>query len=550
MAWELEIHHVDVRASGDATLIIAREVAPIAGAVPVVRSALIDGGRATYAGALHTYIQNQLGPHQLNVMISTHYDDDHLNGLTFLLLMPHTYNSARIYDQGWPGSLDTGYVRYVRAINGLNNNGPVGVLAGRLNRTRVTNAVLGDGAAPIMTVTAQVGLPAQPAAINLPANWLLTPAAPAEILWDGYAGGVPAGAPTITCIAANQYVRAHGGGLAGPLGGMSADPRNEKSLAFLVRFNNFRYYIGGDIETAQENAIQLFLNRNDDSAGRVLAVKASHHGANTATSRGFVDRLRPEAVFISCGTRNQFGHPAPGTANILDGLPAVPPVPAPALAPNRPVANYLTGYQTPGPPPSHAGGHASIAAGDPTAAPVAPGHIVLTVDAAQSNNNVLGSLYIGVQNAVNLAGAGAAVAVAAAEAAMSFNAIEAAVAVLNNMGHAAAVATARGAAINAGALAGAVARAMTDELMRNGGVPAGPAAAAAAAAGATIADGDTVHVTAAVTAAMTRAGLAGPAGVVAAVNAALAPGAVGHFDVTLHDYFSQNVPPVYTTTHA
>lgn len=45
MAWQLEIHHIDVTGSGDATLIIAREVPPLIGLAPIVRSLLIDGGR-------------------------------------------------------------------------------------------------------------------------------------------------------------------------------------------------------------------------------------------------------------------------------------------------------------------------------------------------------------------------------------------------------------------------------------------------------------------------------------------------------------------------
>jgi hypothetical protein len=160
VAWRLAIHHIDVIGSGDATLIIAREVPPLIGAMAIIRSALIDGGRRQYSGGLHTYVGARLGP------------------------------------------------------------------------------------------------------------------------------GVQTAA----------------GGIVGPIGGLGIDPRNEKSLAVEVTFGNFRYYVGGDIETAQENSIQLLLNNTGDAAGRVLAMKTSHHGANTATARGFVDQLRPSAAFISCGT--------------------------------------------------------------------------------------------------------------------------------------------------------------------------------------------------------------------------------------------------------
>ena len=48
-------------------------------------------------------------------------------------------------------------------------------------------------------------------------------------------------------------------GVDDPTGGQGADPSNEKSLAFLVQFGNFRYYIGGDLTTTQEKrAYSLF----------------------------------------------------------------------------------------------------------------------------------------------------------------------------------------------------------------------------------------------------------------------------------------------------
>jgi hypothetical protein len=35
-----------------------------------------------------------------------------------------------------------------------------------------------------------------------------------------------------------------------------------------VQFNNFKYYLGGDIETAQENHIVTNLNPDNNDAGR------------------------------------------------------------------------------------------------------------------------------------------------------------------------------------------------------------------------------------------------------------------------------------------
>src|SRR5689334_2517025 len=94
MPWELEIHHIDVGAAGDATLIIARNGAD-------VRSALIDGGPASSAAYVHGYIQARLT--KLDAIAVTHYDKDHLDGIVSLLTRKSDiYSGTRVYDRGWP----------------------------------------------------------------------------------------------------------------------------------------------------------------------------------------------------------------------------------------------------------------------------------------------------------------------------------------------------------------------------------------------------------------------------------------------------------------
>jgi hypothetical protein len=292
-------------------------------------------------------------------------------------------------------------------------------------------------------------------------------------------------------------------------------------------------------------------------------MKTSHHGANTATSRAFVDQLRPEAAFISCGTANAINHPAQQTVNVLDGFAGTALAHAAVPPPNRPVDNYLTGYQVVAGPLTR-GGNAALTAGDPTVLPVVPGHIKVTVSAAQSNNNVLGRLYLGVQAAVNAAatapglvgamaaGAAATAADAGAEAALSFAAGAAANAVLTSAGAAAlAIAnatTAATAAVAAGATATVTANQVTTAALAVGAA-AGRAAAAGAAAGATFHGGDAAAIQNAVTGALTAAGLGAlPTAAAAAAAALLAAPPLGQFDVTLHDRDSLGGNPQVITT--
>jgi hypothetical protein len=567
VAWQLEIHHIDVQMTGDATLIIAREVPPLAGLVARVRSALIDGGRKDQWADLDAYIGAQIGGNTLSVLIVTHYCIDHLNGVTQLLLQQNRYADTYIYDQGWPGgNLSNDYIKYVRAINGRNQNKKVLGDAHWEDRTRVTLEVRADNMAPTISVLTDIGLPATPddeTDIDQAPTWLLGGAgAPAEILWNG-AGGIPAGAPRMRFIAANRYVRTPLGGITAAVTGIGNDPRNEKSLAVEVTFGNFRYYVAGDIETAQESSIRVLLNNTNDAAGRVPAVKLSHHGSKTATSRAFIDRLRPEAAFISCGTANSLEHPHQDTINVLDGFIANPTGvnPAPPHAnvppPNRPISHYLTGYQIPfplapapaAPPPESLQGTAGFTAGDPNLLATQPGHIVVTVTAAQAVRDRRGGLYLGVAAAANraatnlavagpmAAGPAATAAQAAAEAAQSFGAAEAASAFLTSTGRpvaALAAATAATTAVTGGQSGQLTAAAVTTAAM-GAGAPAGPAAGAGAAAGVVVGGVDGGSLADAVRGALAAAGLGvGAAAAAGTAAAGLAANPGGLFNVAYY----------------
>ncbi len=351
-------------------------------------------------------------------------------------------------------------------------------------------------------------------------------------------GGVPAGAPTITCIAANSFVRTTAGGITGPTAGIGADPRNRKSLAFEVRFNDFRYYVGGDIETPQEDDIELLLNAADNADGRVHAMKASHHGANTATSRSFVDRMRPGAVIISCGTENSHRHPAIETVNVLDGYLADPqrhPAPPPE-PPNRPILHYLTGFQVPvsndpdnpdeldnpndpdDDSPKSLRGDLGIAAGDPAADPPVPGHVRVTVTQAQSINPPAGRVYLAVQQVVEAVAANTSLpgavqpivaigpAAQAAEAALSFGIADTARAVLSAFGQTPAQQQAAVATFNFQRPCAEIAAAITGAAMA-AGVSAAIAAAAGAAAGSRRGVGLNSPVQASIRAALTQTGM-------------------------------------------
>lgn len=444
MTWELRIHHLDINWPGDATII---QAVSTANNVQTIRTVLIDGGKAAAGAIVHDYLVN-LGVAALDVIAVTHPDDDHMCGITTLLDNTDTklYDNTTIYDLGEPhekivkynkrkpdGTLGPSapYTKYIDAINRVNT---------RVRKTALVNSfdiVLYDknGMATIPRKDVVTSVTRASGSVQKtfkdPAHLVGQ-----EIMWTGMT--VPSGAPTIKCVAANKYVLQADGtkrylsaktiydgtrmsdSEIAEMESKHEGNENAKSLAFLIVFNNFRYYVGGDLESDQEDGcinkaagafqpgLMALFNPNGLMSGRVLAMKASHHGSNVSSSRAFIDQLRPSATFISTGKKNKHEHPGQATVNVLDGyrrspilgdpkkgdrhpLRGVPP--APFQGPTR---YYLTSWYDD--TPNTYGGDRSMTAGDPKNSK--PGHIVLSVTEDQSNRPVVGQTYRGIHAAV------------------------------------------------------------------------------------------------------------------------------------------------------
>jgi competence protein ComEC len=94
--------------------------------------------------------------------------------------------------------------------------------------------------------------------------------------------------------------------------------RNEDSLVLEVRHGGVSVWLTGDItRSVEEELAASALDR-----GRVVVLKAAHHGSLTSSAPAFVNRLRPAVVLISAGRGNQFGHPAPAVLQRYDAIGA------------------------------------------------------------------------------------------------------------------------------------------------------------------------------------------------------------------------------------
>lgn len=440
MPWSLTIHHIDLGSNGDSTVVVATDG-------NTTKTVLIDGGRNSSTDVVNTYIAGLTVP-TVDVIVVTHYDDDHFGGIVGLLSLTNVagrYDHATIFDQGKPpdtdkftsrktnanGELKQLYPRYLAKLAGLPN---VHRLTADVNSFQITS--FDNNWNPIIPV--QANQQAFGGHNYWPANWLVGK----EIMWgnnqvgNGYLSNPPdLNAPTIHCIAANKYVQQPGGmnfvSEKNRFLGISANQTardenandNTKSLAFLIRFGNFRYYIGGDIESSQEDGsvnrkssqnpqpfyegILNYLNQNDSMQNRVQVMKASHHGSAKSTSRLFLNTLRPGTALISnsgSGGSNRFEHPAARVANVLDGYESQPILyadtinqnnqpqhpPQPPLAPQKAIPSYLMLLS---PYLFNAGVVTSLAANPPAVPATVPGHTRIQVSQAQSGYSVMGDTY-------------------------------------------------------------------------------------------------------------------------------------------------------------
>ena len=100
------------------------------------------------------------------------------------------------------------------------------------------------------------------------------------------------------------------------LRGVGSDPNNA-SVTILAKVNSMRALLGGDLETAAQDAVL--------ASGRVTAVdvvKVPHHGS-AKQSPNWARITRPKIALIGVGLNNDYGHPWPGTVHAYQAVGAI-----------------------------------------------------------------------------------------------------------------------------------------------------------------------------------------------------------------------------------
>lgn len=92
---------------------------------------------------------------------------------------------------------------------------------------------------------------------------------------------------------------------------------NDASIVLKLSFGEIDFLFGGDATYSVEEKL---IAQNQDLEAEIL--KVAHHGAKNATTKEFLEKVKPILAVISVG-ENQFGHPARRTLKNLENQGAV-----------------------------------------------------------------------------------------------------------------------------------------------------------------------------------------------------------------------------------
>jgi beta-lactamase superfamily II metal-dependent hydrolase len=96
---------------------------------------------------------------------------------------------------------------------------------------------------------------------------------------------------------------------------------NDYSIAVKISYGKWSYATAGDSDGEYNTSVNGYTYNNIESKlaplfGNVDTMRANHHGSGHSSSANYVNILKPETAFISCGD-NTFGHPGNRVLNAL-----------------------------------------------------------------------------------------------------------------------------------------------------------------------------------------------------------------------------------------
>lgn len=88
---------------------------------------------------------------------------------------------------------------------------------------------------------------------------------------------------------------------------------NSNSIVFNLKYKDMDFLFTGDC--TESNEIDMINSYNLDS---IDFLKVSHHGSSSSSTDNFIKEVSPSIGVISCGYKNQYGHPHQSTLDTLE----------------------------------------------------------------------------------------------------------------------------------------------------------------------------------------------------------------------------------------
>lgn len=298
----LEIHHVYV-GHGDATVIAIWDEDN--GSRRCVYKALIDASTTNGFTKLTWYFANTFRDCYFDLVIASHYHDDHIRGLAEGL--GTSMHAKLLLDIG-------GY-----DLNKIDSN--KGTAVPHANPPEVR----------------EEDKPYVPETSTLWKQYLINVKHSALLEGDERLSRHPYNFPddfnkpitlatingvrvTLTCYAANGFVFDPFKTAERHTGSASTKNPNNYGLAFILQYGAFRYYTGGDLGGSKgayydhESLLsatlkQVFPASGATQAGHVCAFKSNHHGSNHSNNDTFLQGMTPTVCITSVGLNENHGLP-------------------------------------------------------------------------------------------------------------------------------------------------------------------------------------------------------------------------------------------------
>lgn len=85
-----------------------------------------------------------------------------------------------------------------------------------------------------------------------------------------------------------------------------SEDRNSASLVLELSYKGFSMLFTGDVDEKGES---YMLSHSGELASKYDVLKVAHHGSKSSSCMEWLEHVKPENAFISCGKKNRYGHP-------------------------------------------------------------------------------------------------------------------------------------------------------------------------------------------------------------------------------------------------